>query len=54
MNVNGSYEKTEFEDIDTIIKGILGKKGKVNVSFGRPLKGDFTTPESVMLGRLVL
>ena len=47
LNVNGSYEKTEFEDIDTIIKGILGKKGKVNVSFGSPLKGEFTTPEEV-------
>ncbi|ASK79542.1 acyltransferase [Paraphotobacterium marinum] len=47
LNINGSYEKTEFEDIDTIIKGILGKKGKVNVSFGSPLKGEFTTPEEV-------
>ncbi|WP_333609427.1 1-acyl-sn-glycerol-3-phosphate acyltransferase [Arsukibacterium sp.] len=34
---SGSYQKGEFEDIDTIIKGIVGQKGRVHVAFGQPL-----------------
>jgi len=33
----GSYQKGEFEDIDTIIKGIIGQKGRVHLAFGKPL-----------------
>ncbi|WP_375749776.1 1-acyl-sn-glycerol-3-phosphate acyltransferase [Vibrio sp. HN007] len=41
----GTYEKSEFEDIDSIVKGILGYKGKVHVAFGDVIDGDFETPE---------
>ncbi|MDG3085239.1 1-acyl-sn-glycerol-3-phosphate acyltransferase [Vibrio hannami] len=41
----GSYEKSEFEDIDSIVNGILGYKGKVHVAFGDVIDGDFETPE---------
>lgn len=34
---HGNYQKGEFEDIDTIIKGIVGFKGRVHVAFGAPL-----------------
>ena len=34
----GNYHKTEFEDIDAIIKGIVGYKGKVHVAFTSPLQ----------------
>lgn len=34
---HGHYQKGEFEDIDTIIKGIVGFKGRVHVAFGQPL-----------------
>lgn len=34
---HGNYQKGEFEDIDTIIKGIVGFKGRVHVAFGKPL-----------------
>lgn len=34
---HGNYQKGEFEDIDTIIKGIVGFKGRVHVAFGQPL-----------------
>lgn len=34
----GSYQKGEFEDIDSIIKGIVGYKGRVNVAFTKPLQ----------------
>ncbi len=41
----GNYEKSEFEDIESIIKGITGYKGKVVVSFGDVIEQDFETPE---------
>jgi 1-acyl-sn-glycerol-3-phosphate acyltransferase len=34
---HGSYQKSEFEDIDSIIKGIVGVKGRVHVAFTAPL-----------------
>ncbi len=46
-DTNGSYEKSEFEDIESIIQGIIGFKGRVNVAFGDVIDGDFDTPESL-------
>ncbi len=43
----GGYEKTEFEDIDSIIQGILGYKGKVHVAFGDVISEDFSDPEAL-------
>jgi hypothetical protein len=43
----GSYEKGEQEDIASIGRGIAGEKGRVHVSFGTPLSGEFDTPEEV-------
>ncbi len=40
----GTYEKSEFEDIDSIIQGIIGYKGRVDVSFGSVIEDDFETP----------
>lgn len=37
----GSYAKVEFEDIDSIVKGISGYKGRVHVHFSDPLNGEF-------------
>lgn len=33
----GHYQKSEFEDIDTIIKGIVGFKGRIHVAFSAPV-----------------
>ncbi|MDB4837405.1 1-acyl-sn-glycerol-3-phosphate acyltransferase [Marinomonas sp.] len=41
----GEYQKTEFEDIDSIKNGIVGFKGKVVVTFGDVMKEGFETPE---------
>ncbi|MDX3775737.1 1-acyl-sn-glycerol-3-phosphate acyltransferase [Chromatiaceae bacterium AAb-1] len=38
---HGQYQKGEFEDIDSIVKGIVGFKGRVHVAFGQPLTGDY-------------
>ncbi|MCK5817923.1 MAG: 1-acyl-sn-glycerol-3-phosphate acyltransferase [Psychromonas sp.] len=45
----GEYKKSEFEDIESIIRGIVGQKGAVNVSFGQPLQEDYETPEDAAL-----
>ncbi len=43
----GSYEKGEFEDIDSIIKGIIGDKGRVHVSFGDVIDGSIESPDDL-------
>lgn len=43
----GSYQKSEFEDIDSIIKGIVGFKGRVHVAFGQPLTDIPAEPEQL-------
>ena len=44
----GNYEKSEFEDIDSIKNGIVGQKGKVVVTFGDQITEDFETPEDLV------
>lgn len=43
----GAYQKAEFEDIDSIIKGIVGIKGRVHVGFGKPISGVPAEPEQL-------
>lgn len=45
----GEYKKSEFEDIESIVQGIIGQKGAVHVSFGTPLGEGFETPEDAAL-----
>lgn len=44
---SGEYVKAKYEDMNSIVKGIVGKKGKVHVAFGEPLEGQFNTPEEI-------
>ena len=44
---SGEYEKSEHEDIQSIAAGIEGYKGHVTLAFGRPLVGEYLTPEEV-------
>ncbi len=44
---HGEYEKGEFEDIESIIQGIVGQKGRVQVNFGEVIEADFETPEAL-------
>ncbi|WP_349814215.1 lysophospholipid acyltransferase family protein [Rheinheimera oceanensis] len=46
-HTEGSYQKGEFEDIDSIIKGIVGYKGRVHVAFGKPLTSVPAEPEQL-------
>lgn len=43
----GDYAKTEFEDIESIARGISGYKGRVSVRFGRQLSDKFENAEAV-------
>ena len=44
----GEYTKSKYEDISSIVKGIIGQKGKVHVAFGSPLQGNVETPEELV------
>ncbi|MGQ8364246.1 1-acyl-sn-glycerol-3-phosphate acyltransferase [Glaciecola sp. 1036] len=40
----GIYNKGEFEDIESIIQGIIGNKYRISVNFGEVIDADFETP----------
>jgi hypothetical protein len=42
-----AYVKKEFEDLDTIQKGILGYKGRVHVNFGQPVGEGFENADAL-------
>lgn len=44
---NGEYHKNEFEDIETITRGISSYKGRVVIRAGEPLEAGFETPEEL-------
>ncbi len=45
IETQGSYQKSELEDIASIVQGIIGHKGRIHVSFGQVITDDFETPE---------
>ena len=47
IHSQGGYAKSEFEDIQSIVAGITGHKGRVELRFGEPLGSSFDTPEAV-------
>ncbi|MBB3142066.1 1-acyl-sn-glycerol-3-phosphate acyltransferase [Halomonas organivorans] len=47
VHTSGAYDKSEFEDIRSIVAGITGQKGRVHLRFGTPLTSDFDTPDAV-------
>jgi 1-acyl-sn-glycerol-3-phosphate acyltransferase len=44
---HGNYQKGEFEDIESIVQGIVGRKDRVNVVFGDVIDQDFETPDAL-------
>lgn len=49
IETEGRYEKGEFEDIEAIIQGIVGKKRRINVVFGDVIQGGFDSPDSLAI-----
>ncbi len=47
LELTGSYQKSEHEDIQSIIQGIKGHKGKIHIEFGSPIEGDFEDSKSI-------
>ncbi len=43
----GGYQKGEHEDVQSIAKGMTGWKGRVHLSFGEPLQGDYQNDTEV-------
>lgn len=44
---DGHYDKRKYEDTISMIKGIRGYKGKIHISFGTPIEGQYDRPEDV-------
>lgn len=47
IDTKGSYAKSEFEDISSIVAGITGSKGRVQLRFGTPVEAEMATPDEV-------
>ena len=47
LDAKGSYEKSQYEDIESIVEGIVGYKGDVHVAFGKPICDEFDSPEAL-------
>ena len=43
----GAYEKPDDEDLNSIVTGIMGYKGRVHLAFGTPLRGAFEDADAV-------
>ncbi|WP_407333833.1 1-acyl-sn-glycerol-3-phosphate acyltransferase [Enterovibrio sp. 27052020O] len=44
---DGAYEKGEFEDIESIVQGIVGQKRRIHVAFGDVIGNEFETPDAL-------
>lgn len=44
---DGVYEKKKYEDLISMVKGLRQEKGNVHISIGKPLEGEYNTPEEV-------
>ncbi len=44
---SGNYEKSEFEDIESIVQGIVGQKGRICIRFGSVIEEAFDAPEAL-------
>ncbi|MGS2721863.1 1-acyl-sn-glycerol-3-phosphate acyltransferase [Paraglaciecola aestuariivivens] len=47
LESEGSYDKPDNEDVQSIVNGITGKKGRVHVHFGQVLNQDFENAKEV-------
>ena len=44
---DGAYAKPETEDIQSIVQGIMGYKGRVHLAFGNAIGSEFADPDAV-------
>lgn len=43
----GEYQKSQYEDINSIVQGITGYKGDVHVAFGKPIVDEYESAEAL-------
>ncbi|MCZ6659363.1 MAG: 1-acyl-sn-glycerol-3-phosphate acyltransferase [Gammaproteobacteria bacterium] len=46
-DLQGQYEKPEGEDLESMVEGMLGFKGRVHLHFGEPVKGLFDDADAL-------
>ena len=44
---HGEYEKKKYEDLISMARGMKAWKGRVHLAVGKPIQGEFSTPEEV-------
>jgi hypothetical protein len=47
LELEGSYDKPDNEDVKSIVNGIIGQKGRVHLHFGETLTGEFNNAKDV-------
>ena len=47
VETKGGFTKTDYSDIDSIVAGMIGFKGRVHVAFGNELEIDTDQPEAI-------
>lgn len=47
LELEGSYDKPDNEDVKSIVNGIIGQKGRVHLHFGETLTGEFNNAKEV-------
>jgi hypothetical protein len=47
VETKGAFTKTDYSDINSIVAGMIGFKGRVHVAFGHELKIDTDDPEGI-------
>ncbi|MEP1447107.1 MAG: 1-acyl-sn-glycerol-3-phosphate acyltransferase [Paraglaciecola sp.] len=47
VEVEGSYDKPDNEDVKSIVSGITGQKGRVHIHFGELVAGEFNNAKEV-------
>jgi len=45
LRTTGEYHKSQYEDIESIYRGIFGNKGRIHVAFGTPLDASCATDD---------
>ncbi len=46
LATQGQYDKSDEEDVQSIVVGVVGHKGRVHLHFGERVRGPFDTPEA--------
>ncbi len=46
-DAHGEYQKSENEDLDSITRGLIGKKGQIHIEFCQPILADYQDSKEI-------